>query len=125
MRSRYTAHVKVAVPYLVQTVAATRRHLHAPQDVQAWAAAMDWKGLTILDTAAGGPEDAQGEVEFCAYYRNHKGLQVMHERSRFHREDGAWRYIDGTHHGKSKLTKIGRNDPCPCGSGKKVKKCCG
>jgi len=29
---------------------------------------------------------------------------------------------------KYKLTKadtIGRNDPCPCGSGKKYKKCCG
>ncbi|WP_216594034.1 SEC-C metal-binding domain-containing protein [Desulfobacter postgatei] len=22
-------------------------------------------------------------------------------------------------------TKIARNDPCPCGSGKKYKKCCG
>jgi uncharacterized protein YecA (UPF0149 family) len=25
------------------------------------------------------------------------------------------------HHGK----EVGRNDPCPCGSGKKFKKCCG
>lgn len=25
----------------------------------------------------------------------------------------------------TKKTKIGRNDPCPCGSGKKFKKCCG
>lgn len=24
-----------------------------------------------------------------------------------------------------KVTKVGRNDPCPCGSGKKLKKCCG
>lgn len=24
-----------------------------------------------------------------------------------------------------KVDKIGRNDPCPCGSGKKYKKCCG
>ena len=24
-----------------------------------------------------------------------------------------------------KVTKIGRNDPCPCGSGKKYKNCCG
>jgi len=24
----------------------------------------------------------------------------------------------------AKITKIGRNDPCPCGSGKKYKKCC-
>ena len=30
--------------------------------------------------------------------------------------------------GKSRsavIEKIGRNDPCPCGSGKKYKKCCG
>jgi preprotein translocase subunit SecA len=24
-----------------------------------------------------------------------------------------------------KTAKVGRNDPCPCGSGKKYKKCCG
>ena len=24
-----------------------------------------------------------------------------------------------------KEKKVGRNDPCPCGSGKKYKKCCG
>jgi preprotein translocase subunit SecA len=30
-------------------------------------------------------------------------------------------------HGGQAITKkhIGRNDPCPCGSGKKYKKCCG
>ena len=27
--------------------------------------------------------------------------------------------------GAAMKTKIGRNDPCPCGSGRKVKKCCG
>jgi uncharacterized protein YecA (UPF0149 family) len=26
---------------------------------------------------------------------------------------------------KSKGESVGRNDPCPCGSGKKYKKCCG
>ena len=26
---------------------------------------------------------------------------------------------------KRKVPKVGRNDPCPCGSGKKYKKCCG
>ena len=26
---------------------------------------------------------------------------------------------------KTAKQKIGRNDPCPCGSGKKYKKCCG
>ena len=31
--------------------------------------------------------------------------------------------IQGTY--KRIGSKIGRNDPCPCGSGKKYKKCCG
>jgi preprotein translocase subunit SecA len=26
---------------------------------------------------------------------------------------------------KRDSAKVGRNDPCPCGSGKKYKKCCG
>ena len=26
---------------------------------------------------------------------------------------------------QTKALKVGRNDPCPCGSGKKYKKCCG
>jgi hypothetical protein len=26
---------------------------------------------------------------------------------------------------RSRLVKVGRNDPCPCGSGAKVKRCCG
>ena len=34
---------------------------------------------------------------------------------------------DGTMKGETvrkTLPKVGRNDPCPCGSGKKYKKCC-
>jgi len=26
---------------------------------------------------------------------------------------------------KRETRKVGRNEPCPCGSGKKYKKCCG
>ncbi|MBR6530302.1 MAG: SEC-C domain-containing protein, partial [Clostridia bacterium] len=26
---------------------------------------------------------------------------------------------------RTSSAKVGRNDPCPCGSGKKYKKCCG
>ncbi len=32
---------------------------------------------------------------------------------------------DGTVSATRRVTKVGRNDPCPCGSGKKYKKCCG
>jgi len=30
-----------------------------------------------------------------------------------------------TERSSSSVAKVGRNDPCPCGSGKKYKKCCG
>ncbi|MDK2905829.1 MAG: preprotein translocase subunit SecA, partial [Eubacteriaceae bacterium] len=35
--------------------------------------------------------------------------------------------IEGNSQGaqQRKTQKVGRNDPCPCGSGKKYKKCCG
>jgi preprotein translocase subunit SecA len=43
----------------------------------------------------------------------------------------AWREIHGTNGDAAPSeprmvagAKIGRNDPCPCGSGKKYKKCC-
>ena len=29
------------------------------------------------------------------------------------------------HHRRKSVPKVGRNAPCPCGSGKKYKKCCG
>jgi len=32
---------------------------------------------------------------------------------------------NSTIHQQAKSVKVGRNDPCPCGSGKKYKKCCG
>ena len=33
--------------------------------------------------------------------------------------------LSGTTDAASKTTKVKRNQPCPCGSGKKYKKCCG
>lgn len=33
--------------------------------------------------------------------------------------------IENASKGSTKSNKVGQNDPCPCGSGKKYKKCCG
>lgn len=68
-------------------------------------------------------------VEFKARFKNDGLEQTHHEISRFRFDDGekCWYYVDG----KNIQTpvkaepKIGRNDPCSCGSGKKYKKCCG
>jgi len=55
--------------------------------------------------------------------------QIHHERSRFIKQNGAWFYVDGEMNPAQEQRivthKLGRNDPCHCGSGKKFKKCCG
>ena len=52
-----------------------------------------WRGLQIVDTVAGGPDDDAGIVEFRATYRVPDGMDVLHERSRFVREDARWYYV--------------------------------
>jgi uncharacterized protein len=36
-----------------------------------------------------------------------------------------WLRAANANAGPARSTKVGRNDPCPCGSGRKYKKCCG
>ena len=52
-----------------------------------------------------------------------------HERSRFRRAEGRWVYLDGEMVKPKPVVreepKVGRNAPCPCGSGRKFKRCCG
>lgn len=53
-----------------------------------------WRGLQIVDTLAGGPDDETGIVEFRAtFLRPGGGVEVQLERSRFVREDGRWYYL--------------------------------
>ena len=81
--------------------------------IQEFSNAVEWLKLDVLS--------AKDEtVEFKAYYRDKEGIQVLHEKSNFVIEDGIWRYKDGTLY----TTKVQRNESCPCGSGKKFKKCC-
>lgn len=55
-----------------------------------------WRGLQIVDVVDGGIHDHTGEVEFRATYLvEGGGVDVLHERSRFVREDGRWFYVDG------------------------------
>lgn len=143
MRSRYTAYARGDVGYLKKT-------LDSPGDfdtaaAKKWASQAEWKGLKILSTEEGQPADAKGKVEFVASYIQDGEEIEHHEVSRFKRnKQGEWRFIDGDahthkggeghdhhhhhHHAETVVRespKVGRNDPCPCGSGKKYKKCCG
>lgn len=126
MRSRYTAHATDARDYLESTHASPTDP--APSGAGA-GSTTTWTGLEIVDTEAGGARDKYGLVEFRAHYRTRAGeTGVHHERSRFRRIEGHWAYVDGEMVAPAPLRtdpKPGRNTPCPCGSGRKYKRCCG
>jgi SEC-C motif-containing protein len=129
MRARYTAYTQIAMDFIEET--------HDPKtrgeiDIEAnrrWAETTRWKGLEILETTQGGIDDEVGTVEFKATFETDEGLQVHHELSEFRKQDGVWHFSDGKTPGIRTVVrseaKVGRNDPCPCGSGTKYKKCCG
>ena len=127
MRARYSAHVKVDVDFLYASTHPDYREGYDHKGTKTWAENSEWLGLDILATTDGGPGDESGEVEFIARFRNKDGTRKHHERGLFKREKKKWLFTEGNMvKGQPiSVTKIGRNDPCPCGSGKKYKKCCG
>lgn len=126
MRSRYTAYTLRRLEYLEATLAPEARGDYDRASAEKWARDSEWTGLHVRATEAGGPDDDYGTVEFVAAYRM-EGMEFRHhERSRFVRRDGRWLYLDGRMGPSPRsVEKVGRNDPCPCGSGRKYKKCHG
>ncbi|MDP2792050.1 MAG: YchJ family protein [Rectinemataceae bacterium] len=126
MRSRYTAYVKSKVDYIVSTCTETEGI--DLDSTRKWSEKSTWLGLKIHKTAKGGAGDTTGEVEFSATYVL-DGLREEHrEIAKFEKKDGKWLYSEGEVVPQTVVRegpKVGRNDPCPCGSGKKYKKCCG
>jgi SEC-C motif-containing protein len=116
MRSRYCAFVRHDWSYLSHTQIAQNNGPHTP--------AIEWLGLEVLGVQAGGMNDQEGTVEFVARYIHHGRPASLHEISRFRRQNGIWLYAGGEFPRATRQAKIGRNEPCPCGSGKKFKKCC-
>ncbi len=129
MRSRYTAYVKRDIAHLERTLSAGQRKDFAGEEAKKWAESSEWLGLTIHRTEQGGPDDKLGAVAFSAKFRVEGKEQEHFETALFGREEGRWVYTGQVDEpGKTvrrESPKVGRNDPCPCGSGKKYKKCCG
>jgi len=121
MRSRYSAYVLKLVDYLRDTWHDSTR----PAKLGFETNEPIWCGLAILDTRGGSESEQTGEVEFIARWFTKDGkCGALHERSRFVHEEGRWYYVDGELM-PTTSSKVGRNEPCPCGSGKKFKQCCG
>lgn len=129
MRSRYAAFEKGQTDYLAKTLTPKSLEDFDQEETAKWAASATWKKLDIVNTSAGQEADEKGTVEFKAYFKLDGQQQIHHEISNFIKTDGRWYYVDGEINPKQEqrinVNKVGRNEPCPCGSGKKYKKCCG
>lgn len=128
MRARYSAYVKGEIDFIVSSQDPEGRENLSREETEAWSKESTWEGLDILGTRAGGPDDTKGSVEFRARYTQSGLKNEYHELSDFVKIDGVWYYKEGKLVPSTVVrseAKVGRNDPCPCGSGKKYKKCCG
>jgi SEC-C motif-containing protein len=129
MRARYCAYVTGDVDFILNTYEKSGEDKDIDRDgTKSWSEESEWKGLTIIRTEKGGETDNEGLVEFEADYVRHGLRDKFHETATFKRVDGTWLYSSGdvrTQTVKRDGPKVGRNEPCPCGSGKKYKHCHG
>lgn len=126
LRARYTAFVAGQVDYIIDTHhPEKRKELHKPS-IAEWAKNSHWHGLEVVNVENGKAQDDEGTIEFVAHYTQDGRTYNHRESSLFKKLDGAWYFYDVCKNMPIKnAPKTGSNDPCPCGSGKKFKKCHG
>jgi SEC-C motif-containing protein len=128
MRSRYAAYVKHEIDFILRTCTGDRAAGIDEKRTRDWSEKSQWLGLAIHSVSGGGSADSEGSVEFTAFYTA-KGLRDSHhELARFKKINGQWLYDEGEIVPATVVRdgpRVGRNDPCPCGSGKKYKLCHG
>ncbi len=127
MRARYTAYVNAEIDYILGTQDPKTSGDVDRESTESWSKKSEWLGFELIDTAMG--EDGEtGTVDFIARYRLKGEEYAHHEQASFRRDETRWLFVDSkmADHETFKRAekKVGRNDPCPCGSGKKYKKCC-
>jgi SEC-C motif-containing protein len=119
MRSRYSAYVLGRVDYLQATTLPAQQAALDLEGIRRWSLNSTWLGLEVNDTVVLGGKPEHALVTFTARWHDQSGEHAHQERSAFVQSSGKWYFIDPT-----VPLKAGRNDPCPCGSGAKFKKCC-
>ncbi|OAN59537.1 YchJ family protein [Magnetospirillum moscoviense] len=128
MRARYTAFVCRDMDFLERTLAPEKQAEFDKAEVAASSEGLTGLGLEVRAAYGGAENEDSGGVEYVARFKVRGQVHAHHELASFRREGGQWLYADGQMNPKSspvQAAKVGRNDPCPCGSGKKYKKCCG
>lgn len=132
VRSRFTAFCLQKYAYLVETTHPDFRDDLTPDTIRENMQGVRWVRLDIREAGATTPPEEGAEpfetVTFSALYEREGVPYQLAETSYFRREGDRLYYVEGLAHRplgyRRTAPKVGRNDPCPCGSGKKYKKCC-
>lgn len=123
MRSRYVAFATSKVDYLLKTEMLKEANTY--EGLLKSCAATNWRGLRVINSNKSG---TKGIVQFEARFTRSGNAGILKEKSSFKYIDNQWFYVGGDadwlEAKPSGQKKVKRNDPCPCGSGKKFKKCC-
>lgn len=119
MRSRYSAYVLGHIGYLLGTTLPAQQAGLDREAIEQWSAQSTWLGLDVESAEVFGGQPEHAFVTFVARWHDNSGEHSHRERSAFVQNKGRWYFIDPT-----VALKATRNDPCPCGSGQKFKKCC-
>lgn len=119
MRSRYSAYALGLIDYLLGTTLPAQQAGLDRAAITAWSQQSTWLGLEVESAEVFGGQPEHAFVTFTAHWHDQQGEHGHRERSAFVQREGRWYFIDPTVD-----LKAGRNDPCPCGSGQKFKKCC-
>lgn len=117
MRSRYSAYVLHNEKHLLRTWDISTR----PDSVE-FDDDTTWLNLQVHCAGIDRENPDKGTVNFTASFLTGGELFTMNERSNFRRRDEHWYYIDGEN--ETVRTVVSKKAPCPCGSGKKFKRCC-
>lgn len=128
MRARFSAHCQRNYAFLVDSTHPEHREGVSVEEISKWAEHVTWTELEV-HSATPGASDEEGHVSFTAHFTIKDTSQKLREDAVFAKVNDAWFYVDGDVHGQDpyrrEAPRVGRNDLCPCGSGKKYKKCCG
>ncbi|MCE6077465.1 hypothetical protein FS799_21705 [Agrobacterium vitis] len=127
MRSRYTAFTVGKLDYVERTSTEHAQEFFNRTDMEASLPQTEWLGLEIRGTTGGEEADSAGTVLFAFKYRFQDRSFSQVERGTFLKVDGRWLFDRSEINPRPetvRVQQIGRNEPCPCGSGKKYKKCC-
>lgn len=129
MRSRCAAFATRSIDWIIESEIPESRAYTDRRATEEWIMGSTWKGMRVIETQQGGVDDDQGLVEFKAFLQQDGKDVEHHEIASFRKVDGAWYFVDGVEVKPGPFRrlrpKIGRNQICPCGSGKKHKRCCG